>query len=67
VDLENRIAGHSTAIHWHGLLQEGSPYMDGVPMLTQCPIPEGTSFRYIYNTTEVGTFFWHSHDGKSKI
>lgn len=63
VDFENRIPGASTAIHWHGVLQRNSPYFDGVPQLTQCPIPEATTFRYSFEADEIGTYFWHSHDG----
>ncbi len=33
-----------TTIHWHGLLQKGTPWMDGVPSLTQCPIAPGSTF-----------------------
>lgn len=36
----------TTSIHWHGLLQRQTPYMDGVSMVTQCPILPHTSFRY---------------------
>ncbi|KAF4524251.1 hypothetical protein B566_EDAN008797 [Ephemera danica] len=67
VDVDNRVQGHSTSIHWHGVLQRGSPYFDGVPMLTQCPIPEATTFRYTFETDEIGTYFWHSHDGMQKM
>ncbi|WAR12214.1 LAC2-like protein [Mya arenaria] len=35
-----------TTIHWHGILQEGTPHMDGVAMVTQCPIPTHSSFQY---------------------
>jgi L-ascorbate oxidase len=35
-----------TSIHWHGLLQRGTPHMDGVGMITQCPIPSYTNFEY---------------------
>ncbi|XP_059478414.1 uncharacterized protein LOC132198398 isoform X2 [Neocloeon triangulifer] len=67
VDFENRIPGAATAIHWHGILQRGSAFSDGVPQLTQCPIPEGTTFRYAYEADEIGTYFWHSHDGLQKM
>ena len=36
----------SISIHWHGILQKGSPYMDGVSMITQCPINAHTTFQY---------------------
>lgn len=35
-----------TSIHWHGLTQRGTPYMDGVSMVTQCPISAHTFFDY---------------------
>ena len=38
--------GESTGIHWHGLLQKDTQYMDGVGMITQCPIGSHTSFQY---------------------
>lgn len=67
VDLLNDMDGYSTSIHWHGNLQKSTPYMDGVPFLTQCPIPFGTTFRYSFVATEVGTHFYHSHSGFQKL
>ena len=32
-------------------------------MITQCPIIPSTSFTYTFETSEPGTFFWHSHSG----
>ncbi|CAL1546441.1 unnamed protein product [Lymnaea stagnalis] len=52
-----------TAIHWHGILQQGSPYMDGVSMVTQCPIPAHSTFTYVFNASTPGTHFWHAHSG----
>ena len=48
IDVENHIPGMEAAIHWHGIYQNGSQHYDGVPFITQCPIPEGTTFRYYY-------------------
>lgn len=39
-------ARNATAIHWHGLFQNGTNFMDGTVGATQCPIPPGGSFRY---------------------
>jgi FtsP/CotA-like multicopper oxidase with cupredoxin domain len=36
----------STSIHWHGQTQKETPYMDGVGMITQCPILAHTHFQY---------------------
>jgi len=40
----NNIDDEGTAIHWHGLLQKATPYMDGIPGMTQCPIAPGSCF-----------------------
>lgn len=39
-------AKNSTAIHWHGIFQNGTNFMDGTVGATQCPIASGQSFRY---------------------
>ncbi|XP_069675378.1 uncharacterized protein [Periplaneta americana] len=67
VDLQNNMAGAQTAIHWHGVFQKNYQYMDGVPMITQCSINEGTSFRYDFRANNEGTHYWHSHDGLQKL
>ncbi|XP_060075142.1 uncharacterized protein LOC132554835 [Ylistrum balloti] len=63
VNLHNKMAGAGMSIHWHGLLQHGTPYMDGVGMLTQCPVPAFSTFQYRFNVTNSGTHFWHGHLG----
>lgn len=66
VDLHNDAEGLSTSLHWHGLRQFGTQFMDGVPYLTQCPIPFGESFRYSFYASDEGTHFYHSHAGNQK-
>lgn len=51
-------------MHWHGHHQRGTPYMDGVPQVTQCGIPPGGTFRYRFKAAHRGTHFWHSHSGR---
>ena len=47
VKVYNKLEGaEGTSIHWHGLHQRTSPYMDGVSMVTQCPVPAHTHFTY---------------------
>lgn len=46
VKVTNNIPDEGAAIHWHGLLQKNTPYMDGVPGNTQCPIAPGKTFTY---------------------
>lgn len=63
VDVKNQMSGSAASIHWHGIHQRNTPYMDGVPFITQCPILESTTFRYAFEATEPGTQFYHSHSG----
>ncbi|XP_069675364.1 uncharacterized protein [Periplaneta americana] len=67
IDLLNSIAGGELAIHWHGVFQQGTQYMDGVPMVTQCSINEGDTFRYDFLANNEGTHYWHSHSGLQKL
>ena len=48
-----------TSIHWHGLTLPNA--MDGVPFLTQDPIPPGGSHFYDFPLKEEGTYWMHSH------
>ncbi|KAF9441138.1 multicopper oxidase [Macrolepiota fuliginosa MF-IS2] len=50
-------------IHWHGLLQRGTNFMDGVEGVTQCPIAPNNSFQYAFNADQPGTYWYHSHFG----
>ncbi|XP_076641104.1 uncharacterized protein LOC143352475 [Halictus rubicundus] len=67
VDVENKISEEHITIHWHGVFQQGSQYYDGVPFVTQCPIPAGDTFRYQFYANNSGTHFWHSHVGLQKM
>ncbi|XP_071494140.1 uncharacterized protein [Diadema antillarum] len=57
------INGEGASIHWHGFPQRNTPYMDGVSMVTQCPITEFTSFTYEMVAEHRGTHWWHGHSG----
>ncbi|KAL2401892.1 oxidoreductase ptaK [Exophiala dermatitidis] len=63
VTVTNSITGpeEGTALHWHGMLQKGTPYEDGVPGITQCPIAPGQTFTYSFNAALYGTTWYHSH------
>ncbi|XP_059618869.1 uncharacterized protein LOC132263226 [Phlebotomus argentipes] len=63
VDVQNNLLGETTTIHWHGLHQRRTPYMDGVPLISQCPISQEQTFRYTFYADNAGTHFWHSHTG----
>ncbi len=67
VTVHNNITGpeEGTAIHWHGFLQTNTPWEDGVPGITQCPISPPSSkantFTYEILATLYGTSWYHSH------
>ena len=48
-----------TSIHWHGL--ELPIDNDGVPGVTQDPIPPGETYVYEFGLHQAGTFFYHPH------
>ncbi|KAK5016792.1 hypothetical protein LTR39_001895 [Cryomyces antarcticus] len=51
-----------TTIHWHGLLQRGTPEMDGVPGVSHLPIAPGGNFTYKFSVdNEYGFYWYHSH------
>jgi FtsP/CotA-like multicopper oxidase with cupredoxin domain len=50
-----------TSIHWHGLILPN--LMDGVPFVTQDPIPPGGSCRYDFPLKQSGSYWMHSHYG----
>ena len=66
VTVINSLLSESITIHWHGLHQRGTPWMDGVPLITQCPILPYTDFTYTFTLKEVGTHWYHSHSGATR-
>ncbi|KAH9889159.1 multicopper oxidase [Xylariomycetidae sp. FL2044] len=50
-----------TAIHWHGFLQTRTPWEDGTPGVSQCPIAPGKSFTYKFRAELYGSSWYHSH------
>jgi hypothetical protein len=55
----------ATTVHWHGL--ELPVAMDGVPGITQDPIPAGGKFVYEFDLHQHGTFFYHSHGAMQEV
>ncbi|KAF7908721.1 uncharacterized protein EAF01_004476 [Botrytis porri] len=49
------------SLHWHGQPQKLSPWADGVPSVSQCPIAPGSSFTYEFRAESFGTSWYHSH------
>jgi iron transport multicopper oxidase len=61
VNVTNVDIVNGTTIHWHGLYQRGTPFMDGTAWVTQCPIAPGTSFVYTFTLNQTGTYWYHGH------
>lgn len=58
VEFENRIHW-PTAVHWHGLRLDNSS--DGVPFVTQDPVPPGGRFTYTLRFPDAGVYWYHPH------
>jgi FtsP/CotA-like multicopper oxidase with cupredoxin domain len=58
VDFENALAEPST-IHFHGIRLPNS--MDGVPDMTQPPVPPGGRFQYEFELPDAGLYWYHPH------
>lgn len=58
VNFHNRLPADTT-VHWHGLRVPNA--MDGVPHLTQPPVPPGGRFTYEFDLPDAGTYWYHSH------
>lgn len=65
VRVNNLMPNTSTSIHFHGINQGNSTWMDGVAGVSQCGIPAaGGSWTYEFVIGgQRGTFWWHAHTG----
>lgn len=61
VTVHNDMTDEGTSLHWHGLLQKETQWMDGVPSVQQCPLAPGVSFTYRFRADLYGTSWYHSH------
>ncbi|KAF9937851.1 laccase, multicopper oxidase, benzenediol:oxygen oxidorectuctase [Mortierella alpina] len=50
------------SVHWHGIFQNGTNYMDGTPYSTQCPITPGDSFTYEFSAANQAGTYWYRAD-----
>jgi len=55
----------STSLHWHGL--EVPIEQDGVPFISQKPVPPGGTFTYEFTVHQEGTFFYHAHSAMQEM
>lgn len=61
---ENRLP-ESTSLHWHGL--EVPIEQDGVPWISQKPVPPGGRYTYEFTVHQEGTFFYHAHSAMQEM
>lgn len=51
VNVNNQLGNQTTTLHFHGLYQNGTNYMDGPLAVTQCGIAPGSSFTYNFTVS----------------
>lgn len=61
VNLVNQMQNNGTSMHWHGIRQLNTNDQDGVNGLTECPLPPGQTRTYMWQATQYGTTWYHSH------
>jgi FtsP/CotA-like multicopper oxidase with cupredoxin domain len=61
LQVENHLTDQATTLHWHGLLVPAG--MDGVPDVSNAPIPAQQFYVYEYPLRQSGTYWYHSHVG----
>lgn len=66
VNVTNNLASETISIHWHGIRQNHTHWMDGVPHVSQCGINSGTSFTYIFQANPPGTHWYYSSIGSQR-
>lgn len=67
IHVTNKMRSEVLSVHWHGLYQRNTPFMDGVPFITQCPILPGQTFTYKFQAYPKGTFWYYSTTGLQRI
>ena len=61
INIVNSLWDKYVTIHWHGVDMRGTPWMDGVPFITECPIQSSTNKIYEFIVDKSGTFWYHGH------
>lgn len=62
VRVANHLPNATTSVHFHGIDQRRTNWMDGVAGVTQCGIPPGGEWTYEFAVDgQRGTFWYHAH------
>ncbi|KAI4739929.1 putative multicopper oxidase, type 1 [Aureobasidium sp. EXF-12298] len=63
VTVDNRMT-NASAVHWHGIYQNGTNSMDGTVGITGCPIAPNHTFTYEFKVQgQSGSYWYHAHQG----
>lgn len=54
VHLTNKLGNQTTGIHFHGINQISTNWMDGPSMVTQCPLPPDMTMTYSFTVSGNG-------------
>jgi iron transport multicopper oxidase len=60
--MKNSLGNQTTGLHFHGINQINSNFMDGASMVNQCPVVPDSSMSYSFVADAPGTFWYHSHN-----
>lgn len=63
VTVHNQLENSAITLHWHGIHQRQTPWMDGSSSITQCGVLPGQTFTYRFIADPPGTHLWHAHHG----
>ena len=63
ITVYNHMMSNVLSIHWHGQVQNGTFFHDGVAQITQCPIGPSESYTYKFVAANLGTHWYHAHSG----
>jgi FtsP/CotA-like multicopper oxidase with cupredoxin domain len=67
IDVDNQ-SSNATSLHFHGIFQNGTNFMDGTAGITQCPIAPKQKFRYQFTVTgQSGTYYYHGHQAAQLV
>lgn len=62
MNVKNSLGNQTTGLHFHGLNQLHTNFMDGASMVNSCPIVPGSSLTYQFVADAPGTYWYHSHN-----
>ncbi|KAH8671175.1 iron transport multicopper oxidase fet3 precursor [Xylariales sp. PMI_506] len=62
VKMTNGLGNETTGLHFHGISQIDTNFMDGAAMVNQCPVKPGSTITYQFLADAAGTFWYHSHN-----